>query len=138
VNVLLPNSCFICTPLSNSFSFVACDTLCPKIPLQADIDEAGIACLSRTAEVRMKARKAAAAERLAGQEANARKIAEAEFRTQAISTRIGGYAQLLHRRNRHAAQAELSPASSNGGRTAFVERLQHVLAQSGYPEGLTG
>lgn len=94
----------------------------------------------RATDARMKAQEAAAAKRLAEREADDRKIAEAEFRTEAIGTRITEYAQLLAQRNRCAAEAalELRAALSHGGPTAFVERLQHALAQSRYPEGLTG
>ncbi|MGC9671430.1 restriction endonuclease, partial [Planosporangium sp. 12N6] len=94
----------------------------------------------RTAETRTKAQEAAAAKRLAEQEAHARKMVEADFRTEAVATRITEYGQLLARRNQRAAEAvpELSAALANSGPTAFVERLQHVLAQSRYPEGLRG
>ncbi|RQX15197.1 restriction endonuclease [Micromonospora ureilytica] len=94
----------------------------------------------RAADERSKAQEAAAANRLAEREAHARKTAEAEFRTEAISTRIAEYEQLLAHRNRRAAGAalELRAALTHGGPNAFVERLQHVLAQSRYPEGLTG
>ncbi|WFE54745.1 restriction endonuclease [Micromonospora sp. WMMD1155] len=92
------------------------------------------------ADAREKAHKAAAAKRLAEREVHAQKMAEAEFRTEAVSTRIAEYAQLLAQKNRRAAESdlELRAALSNGGPSAFVERLQHVLAQSRYPEGLTG
>ena len=94
----------------------------------------------RAADARAKAQEAAAAKRLAEREAQVRKIAEAEFRTEAIGTRIDEYSQLLAQRNRHAVEAALGlrTALSNGGPAAFVERLQQVLAQSRYPEGLTG
>jgi restriction system protein len=94
----------------------------------------------RAAESRAAAEQAAAARRMAEQEAHARKVAEAEFLTEAVDAKITEYAQLLVRRNRQAAGSalELTAALSNGGPTAFVERLQHVLAQSRYPEGLTG
>jgi restriction system protein len=94
----------------------------------------------RSAEARTKAQEVAAAKRLAEQEAHTRKIAEAAFRTEAVGTRITEYTQLLARRNRRAAEAavELSSTLSDSGPTAFVERLQHALAQSRYPEGLTG
>ncbi|MGC4896919.1 hypothetical protein [Micromonospora sp. DT31] len=92
------------------------------------------------ADARKKAQEAAAGKRLAEREAHAQKMAEAEFRTEAVSTRIAEYAQLLAGRNKRAAESdlELRAALSNGGPPAFVERLQHVLAQSRYPEGLTG
>ncbi|MEV6634297.1 restriction endonuclease [Actinoplanes sp. NPDC051470] len=94
----------------------------------------------RIADARANAQGAAVAKRLAEQEDHARKLAEAEFRTEALSARIIEYAQLVASRNRRAADAtlELSAALSNGGPTDFVDRLQHVLAQSRYPEGLTG
>ncbi|BAL86015.1 putative restriction endonuclease [Actinoplanes missouriensis 431] len=94
----------------------------------------------RNAETRAKAQEAAAAKRLADQEEHARKIAEAEFRTEAVTARFAEFAKLLMHRNRRAADAtvELSATLSNGGPDPFVERLQHVLAQSRYPEGLTG
>jgi restriction system protein len=94
----------------------------------------------RTTEARTKAQETAAATRLAEQDAHGRKVAEAEFRTEAVATRITEFAELLKHRNRHAADAtlELGAALTHGGPNAFVERLQHVLAQSRYPESLTG
>lgn len=57
-----------------------------------------------------------------------------------MSSRISDYAALLRQRNRDAREAvlELSAALSNGGPKTLVERLQHTLARSRYPEGLTG
>ncbi|BCJ65731.1 restriction endonuclease [Polymorphospora rubra] len=94
----------------------------------------------RTATARAKTQDAAAARRTAEQEEHARRIAEAEFRTDAIAGKVAAYAQLLVDRNRRTADwtLELRAALSNGGPGGFVERLQHLLAQSRYPEGLTG
>ncbi|MER7166335.1 restriction endonuclease [Micromonospora sp. NPDC000207] len=94
----------------------------------------------RAADTRAKAQEEATSKRLAEREAHAGKLMEAEFRTDAIGMRVAEYAQLLVARNRGAAAAalELRAALSNGSPTAFVERLQHALAQSRYPEGLTG
>jgi restriction system protein len=91
-------------------------------------------------EARTRAQEAAAAKRNATVEDFARKSAEAEFRTEAVSTRLAEHSALLRNRNRDARSAilELSAALSHGGPTALVERLQHTLAQSRYPEGLTG
>ncbi|GAA2713194.1 restriction endonuclease [Actinoplanes palleronii] len=94
----------------------------------------------QAAEARAKAQEAAAAARQEEQEAQARMAAEAEFRTEAVATRVADFADLLAGRNRRATDAvtELDGAAANGGPAVFVERLQRVLAQSRYPEGLTG
>jgi restriction system protein len=94
----------------------------------------------RAAEERAASQRAAAAKREAEQQEHARKIAEAEFRTEAIRAKIADFERLLINRNRPAwsSTLELEAALVNGSPSAFVERLQHVLAQSRYPEGLTG
>jgi restriction system protein len=93
----------------------------------------------RTAESRAVAQQTAAAKRQADQEERARKAAEAEFRTEALNARVTDFKQLLIARNRTSrASLELAAALQNGGPAALVERLQFVLAQSRYPEGLTG
>lgn len=94
----------------------------------------------QASEMRARAQAEAAEKRQAAEEEFARKLAEAEFRTEALSARIAEYSGLLRDRNLGARNAvlELTAALSNGGPNALVERLQHTLAQSRYPEGLTG
>lgn len=94
----------------------------------------------RVAEERVTAQQAAVVKREAEQQEHVRKLAEAEFRTEAISAKIADFEKLLVNRNRQARSAalELEATLVNGGATPFVERLQYVLAQSRYPEGLTG
>lgn len=94
----------------------------------------------RTAAARARAHDAAAARRAAEQEEHARILAEAEFRTEAIAARIAAYDELLVNRSRPTVDLtlELRAALSNGGQSEFVDRLQHHLAESRHPEGLTG
>jgi restriction system protein len=94
----------------------------------------------RAAQARADAQEAATAKRAGEQAALDQKVAEAELRTEAISTKITAYSELLANRNRSAVRAslELIAALTNGGPEGFIERLQHVLAQSLYPDGLTG
>src|SRR5262249_5341848 len=94
----------------------------------------------RVAEERAAAQETAAAMREAGQQEHTRKLAEAEFRTEAITAKIVDFEKLLANRNRQAGSAalELEATLVNRGATPFVERLQYILAQSRYPEGLTG
>jgi restriction system protein len=94
----------------------------------------------RASEARARTQTEAVAKRQAADEEFARKVAEAELRTEALNTRVASYAALLRDRNLDARSAvlELSAALSNGGPEALVERLQHTLARSRYPEGLTG
>jgi len=94
----------------------------------------------RVADERAKVQQAAAAKREAEQKEHVRKLAEAEFRTEAITAKIANFGRLLVNRNREARSStlELEAALVNGGPIAFVERLQLVLAKSRYPEGMTG
>jgi restriction system protein len=94
----------------------------------------------RAADERLATQQAAAARREAEAAEQGRKLAEAEFRTDAIAAKVADFKRLLIDRNRKAGAAtlELEAALAHGGPSAFVERFQHVLAQSLYPEGLTG
>lgn len=94
----------------------------------------------RAAGERLATQQAAAARQEAEKAEQSRKLAEAEFRTDAIAAKVSDFQRLLINRNRKAGSAalELEATLTHGGPAAFVERMQHVLAQSLYPEGLTG
>jgi restriction system protein len=68
------------------------------------------------------------------------KVAEAEFRTEAVARRVAALERLLVDRDRHLAGASrrLEAAFNAEGPDAFVAGLQAALAMSVYPEGMQG
>lgn len=91
-------------------------------------------------EERNSAQRAAAAQRMTEAAEHERKASEAQFRTDAVAAKLDAFGRLLLDRNRSAAAAalELEAALKYGGAEALVERLQRVLAQSRYPDGMSG
>jgi restriction system protein len=69
-----------------------------------------------------------------------RRIAEAEFRTEAIQRRVATLEGVLRNRNRSlaAGSRRLEDIFNTQGSEAFVAALQQALATSVYPEGLRG
>ncbi len=69
-----------------------------------------------------------------------RRVAEAEFRTEAVQGQVAAFERLLQNRNRSlAAQSRRVEEVFNAeGSEAFVTALQQALATSVYPDGLHG
>jgi restriction system protein len=89
-----------------------------------------------TAEARDQQRRAAEDRRSAAE----RRMAEAEFRTEAILAKMAAFERLLLDRSRHLAGRSLhaEDAFSARGAEAFVDVIQRALATSVYPDGLEG
>ena len=68
------------------------------------------------------------------------RIAEAEFRTEAINRQIAAYERLLRDRNRGltAESRRIEETFSADGPSLFVAAVQQALATSTYPDGLHG
>ncbi|MGD0555115.1 MAG: restriction endonuclease [Streptosporangiaceae bacterium] len=69
-----------------------------------------------------------------------RRMAEAEFRTEAVQAKVAAFERLLLDRNRHLAGRSLhaEDAFNARGAEAFVNVIQRALATSVYPDGLEG
>jgi restriction system protein len=70
----------------------------------------------------------------------ARRVAEAEFRTDAVQRRVAAFERLLPDRNRGLASQSrrVEEAFNAQGSEEFVAALQLALASSAYPDGLHG
>ena len=68
------------------------------------------------------------------------RVAEAEFRTEAVRATIAAFERLLLDRNRNLAarSRQAEDAFNAHGPEAFVEEIQRGLASSVYPDGLDG
>jgi restriction system protein len=68
------------------------------------------------------------------------RVAEAEFRTEAVHAKIAAFERLLLDRNRNLAERgqRAEDAFNAHGPEAFVEAMQRGLATSVYPDGLAG
>ena len=73
-------------------------------------------------------------------EAGERRLAEAEFRTEAVNTMVAALERLLQDRHRHLAarSRRAEDAFNNQGSEAFVDEIQRALATSVYPDSLRG